>query len=268
MLKIENLSVEYSRRGQVIPAVRDFSLTINPGETVGLVGESGSGKSTVALAILRLIRAQEGRITGGKLIFKGRDLLALPREEMRQVRGRDIAMIFQDPFTSLNPVMRIKEQMEEVLQAHEDTVGAGLVPAPTVLSDALARVQLDPIRVLNSYPHQLSGGQRQRVMIAMALLCRPALVLADEPTTALDVLVQKEILELLFRLQKEMEMSMLLISHNLALVAQYTRRMVVMKEGQTVEEGDSSQLFKSPKHPYTQTLIASLPPMVLGRSSR
>ena len=285
MLSIENLSVDYYRRGQVIPAVREFSLMIHPGETVGLVGESGSGKSTVALSILRLIRAQEGRISRGRIAFEGRDILSLPDEEMRQVRGRRIAMIFQDPFTSLNPVMTIRDQMAEVLVAHRDTVGAGLVPArneiksngfefragtrpaPTMLDDALSRVQLDPRRILYAYPHQLSGGQRQRVMIAIALLCRPSLVLADEPTTALDVLVQKEILELLFRLQKEMNMSVLLISHNLALVAQYTRRMVVMQEGRAIEEGDSSQLFKAPKHPYTQALIAALPPMVLGRSS-
>jgi ABC-type dipeptide/oligopeptide/nickel transport system ATPase component len=319
MLNIENLSVEYDRRGHAIPAVRDFSLTINPDETVGLVGESGSGKSTVALAILRLIRPQEGRLTGGRILFQPRssplvgedeggraktagnppsqpsptrgegiNLLTISDEDMRQVRGRKIAMIFQDPFTSLNPVMRIREQMEETLKAHpnvgadprvrpqsgSDSIslnsnfGQAQGPAPTILADALTRVQLDPSRTLNSYPHQLSGGQRQRVMMAMALLCRPSLVLADEPTTALDVLVQKEILELLFRLQKEMHMGVLLISHNLALVAQFTRRMVVMKEGRAIEEGDSAQLFKAPKSAYTQELIASLPPMVRGRSSR
>jgi ABC-type dipeptide/oligopeptide/nickel transport system ATPase component len=250
MLNIENLSVDYYRRGQVIPAVRDFSFTINPGETVGLVGESGSGKSTVALAILRLIRAQEGRITGGKIVFKGRDLLALPREEMRQVRGRDITMIFQDPFTSLNPVMTIRAQMQEALEAH---------PASTILADALTRVQLDPDRTLRAYPHQLSGGQRQRVMIAIALLCRPSLVLADEPTTALDVLVQKEILELLFRLQKEMNMGVLLISHNLALIAQYTQRLAVMRQGRIVEEQPSRELFRHPKDAYTQELIRAIP---------
>ena len=287
MLNIENLCVEYYRRRQVVPAVRDFSLTMNPGETVGLVGESGSGKSTVALAILRLIRAQEGRITAGKIVFEGRDLLSLPDEDMRRIRGQKIAMIFQDPFTSLNPVMRIREQMTEVLAAHsldpfsrrkagegwDEGKGRALTPALSRLppgeeglSEALERVQLDPRRVLTSYPHELSGGQRQRVMIAIALLCRPALVLADEPTTALDVLVQKEILQLLFRLQKEMNMSVLLISHNLALVAQYTHRMVVMKEGRVIEEGDSLQLFKTPRNPYTQALIASLPPMVLRQN--
>jgi peptide/nickel transport system ATP-binding protein len=247
MLSIENLSVDYYRRGQVIPAVRDFSIKIDSGETVGLVGESGSGKSTVALAILRLIRPQEGRITAGKIMFQGKDLLSLAGEDMRQIRGQKIAMIFQDPFTSLNPVMRIREQMQEVPYAH------------TNLDDALTHVQLDPRRVLNSYPHQLSGGQRQRVMIALALLSGPALVLADEPTTALDVLVQKEILELLFRLQKELNMGVLLISHNLALVAQYTQRLVVMRQGRVVEEQPSRDLFRNPKDAYTKELIRAVP---------
>jgi len=247
MLSIENLSVEYYRRGQVIPAVREFSLNIRSGETVGLVGESGSGKSTVALAILRLIRMQEGRITGGKILFEGKDLLTLPIEDMRHVRGRKISMIFQDPFTSLNPVMRIRDQMAEVSSAQMN------------LDNALSRVQLDPHRTLNSYPHQLSGGQRQRVMIALALLSKPALVLADEPTTALDVLVQKEILELLFRLQKELNMSVLLISHNLALVAQYTQQLVVMRQGRVVEEQPSKNLFHEPKEAYTKELIRAIP---------
>ena len=270
MLSIENLCVEYYRRGQVISAVRDLSLTINPGETVGLVGESGSGKSTVALAILRLIRAQEGRITGGKIVFKGRNLLALAQEEMRQVRGQEITMIFQDPFTSLNPVMTVRDQMQEVLDAHPlssspAVVGGGpMDPRPVAagddgLKEALSRVQLDPSRVLNSYPHKLSGGQRQRVMIAIALLSGPALVLADEPTTALDVLVQKDILELLFQLQKTMQISVLLISHNLALVAQYTQRLAVMRQGKIVEEQPSRDLFYNPKDAYTQELIRAIP---------
>jgi ABC-type dipeptide/oligopeptide/nickel transport system ATPase component len=247
MLSIENLSVEYYRRGQVIPAVRNVSLTIQPGETVGLVGESGSGKSTIALAILRLIRPQEGRITGGKILLEGNDLLKIADEDMRRVRGRKIAMIFQDPFTSLNPVMRVREQMAEV----------GATNAK--LDEAIARVQMDPGRILNSFPHQLSGGQRQRVMIAMALLSKPALVLADEPTTALDVLVQKEILELLFRLQKDLNMSMLMISHNLALVGQYTQRLIVMRQGQFVEAQPSRNLFGHPNDEYTKELIRAIP---------
>lgn len=266
MLAIENLSVEYYRRGQVIAAVQDFSLAIQPGETVGLVGESGSGKSTVALAILRLIRPQEGRIASGRILFQGENLLAVPDDRMREIRGKRVSMIFQDPFTSLNPVMRIRDQMEECVGAglrarpqSKSNFGQTQGSAPTHLTDALECVQLDPARVLSSYPHQLSGGQRQRVMIAMALLNQPEFILADEPTTALDVLVQKEILELLFRLQKELKMGVMLITHNLGLVAQYTQRIAVMKEGRLVEEGSSAGVFKSATHPYTRDLIAALP---------
>jgi ABC-type dipeptide/oligopeptide/nickel transport system ATPase component len=281
MLTIENLSVEYYRRGRVIPAVREFSLSVEAGEIVGLVGESGSGKSTVALAIMRLIRPQEGRITAGKIHFSNSvpsplvgegedggdpppsssptrgeetsiiDLLSIPENQMRSVRGARIAMIFQDPFSALNPVMRIREQMAEVLAA------------PTVLSDALRQVQLDPIRILNSYPHQLSGGQRQRVLIATALLARPQILLADEPTTALDVLVQKEILELLFKLQKELGLGILLISHNLALVAQHAQRIAVMSQGSIIEEGLSQQILSQPGQPYTQELLRSVPRLSL-----
>jgi ABC-type dipeptide/oligopeptide/nickel transport system ATPase component len=261
MLSIENLSVEYIRRGQTVQAVRNFSLTIGAGETVGLVGESGSGKSTVALAILRLIRAQEGHITGGRILLsssplggEGRDegtidLLKLPEGSLRAIRGRRISMIFQDPFTALNPVMRVREQMEESSELRAQDSG---------MREALERVQLDPGRVLDAYPHQLSGGQRQRVMIAIALLNRPQLILADEPTTALDVLVQKDILDLLFRIQKESQIGMLFISHNLGLVAQYAQRIAVMKEGALVEEGASRPLFLQARHPYTRELIAAL----------
>ena len=284
MLSIEHLSVEYYRRGQVIPAVRDFSLTINLGETVGLVGESGSGKSTVALAILRLIRPQEGRITAGKIVYQGDNLLTIPEERVREVRGRRISMIFQDPFTSLNPVMRIREQMEEVGRKGSGPLlpwSLGLTPssreakgsdpkaAPTggqtlllhhsSLAEALERVQLDPVRVLDAYPHQLSGGQRQRVMIAMALLGNPQLILADEPTTALDMLVQKDILELLFDLQKKLHVGMLFISHNLALVACYTQRLAIMKEGGVVEIGTTLDILRHPTHPYTKELWAAIP---------
>jgi len=223
MLTIENLSVEYVSHGQWTPALKNFSLTIEPGEAVGLVGPSGSGKSTIALAILRLIRSGEGRITDGRILFQGRDLLRLPEEEMRQVRGRSIAMIFQDPFTSLNPVLTIHAQMQEVFEAHADVRAQSLV-------DALEQVQLDPLRTLASYPHQLSGGQRQRVMIAMALLCGPQLILADEPTTALDVLVQKEILDLLRSLQVKTGVSCLLISHQSAMLQRYTQRIASMSD--------------------------------------
>ena len=253
MLNIKNLSVEYYRRGKTIPAVREVSLDLAPGETLGVVGESGSGKSTLALAILRLIGKQEGLITQGHILFNGEDLLTKSEEAMRAIRGKKISMIFQDPFTALNPVLRIDEQMNEV--------GAGS-PA-----EALRTVQLDAERVLHSYPHQLSGGQRQRVLIAMAILTKPQLLLADEPTTALDVLVQKGILELLFQLQKEMGMAMIFISHNLGLVAEYTQRIAVMKEGRIVEQGTPLQIFKTPENPYTQQLIAALPRLTTRKIS-
>jgi ABC-type dipeptide/oligopeptide/nickel transport system ATPase component len=250
MIKIENLHVEYYRRNRVIPAVRDFTLDIGPGESVGLVGESGSGKSTVALAILRLIRAQEGRITSGRIAFQGEDLLGVSTERIREIRGRHISMIFQDPFTSLNPVMRVRDQLDEIYLP---------VAGRLSLAESLERVQLDPKRVLEAYPHQLSGGQRQRVMIAMALLRNPEFILADEPTTALDVLVQKDILDLLFTLQKQLQLGILFISHNLSLVACYTQRLAIMKEGQVVEQGTTQDLLHRPTHPYTRQLWAATP---------
>jgi ABC-type dipeptide/oligopeptide/nickel transport system ATPase component len=269
MLEIKNLNVEYFRSGKTVQAVQDVSLQIRAGESVGIVGESGSGKSTLALAILRLIRPQEGRITGGEILFGGQDLLRATPEEMRRVRGRKIAMIFQDPFTSLNPVMRIREQMAEVHSTSRlgDVVaflpyvskGSKATTSPSRLRESLEQVQLEPARVLDSYPHQLSGGQRQRVMIAIALLGKPQLILADEPTTALDVLVQKDILELLFSLQKKNGIALLFISHNLALVGQYTQRMAVMQAGRIVEAAESSALFRAPEHPYTKQLLAAVP---------
>jgi ABC-type dipeptide/oligopeptide/nickel transport system ATPase component len=252
MLRIENLFVEYERRGEKVPAVQGLSLSMNEGDSLGLVGESGSGKSTVALAILRLIRPAEGRVTGGRILFEDQDLLSLSNEAMRGVRGKRIAMIFQDPFTSLNPVLRIRLQMEELLLAHQ------LPCDPRRLQEALEQVQLDPGRVLDAYPHQLSGGQRQRVMIAIALLARPRLLLADEPTTALDVLVQKEVLDLLFGLQKSLGMAMLFISHNLALVAQRTARLAVLSKGLLVESGLTAEIARSPSHPYVKQLLAAV----------
>jgi ABC-type dipeptide/oligopeptide/nickel transport system ATPase component len=253
MLSISNLSVDYFRRGETVSAIRDLSFSMETGEVVGLVGESGSGKSTIGLAILRLIRPQEGRVTSGEINFDGTDLLKISEEAMRRIRGQQIAMIFQDPFTALNPVLTIRRQMTEVLEAHR------IVASPRVCEEALEQVQLEPERVLASYPHQLSGGQRQRVLIATALLGRPRLLLADEPTTALDVLVQRDILDLLFRLQRDLKLSVLLISHNLALVAQFAQRLIVLKEGRVVETGTPKQLFSSPQQAYTRELIAAIP---------
>ena len=253
MLNIENLSVEYYRRGQRVAAVDQVSLSIKEGEAVGLVGESGSGKSTIALAVLRLIGAHEGRVNDGRILLNGVDLLALSEEAMRAIRGRRISMIFQDPFTSLNPVMRIRAQMEEVFSAH------AMPRQSNDLEQALAQVQLEPKRVLEAYPHQLSGGQRQRVMIATALLGHPELILADEPTTALDVLVQKEILDLLFKLQRDLHMSLLFISHNMGVIAQYTQKIAVMKTGRFVEQGTPNDLFLRPQNDYTKRLVAAIP---------
>mgnify|MGYP000157868970 CR=1 FL=1 len=243
LVEIESLCKHYPlgrrlfHKSEVVRAVEDVSLTIPTGQNLGLVGESGCGKSTLGRTVLRLTEP-----TSGLIRIDGVDVTALRGRELTAFR-RHAQMIFQDPFTALNPVMRIRDQMAEIAPG-----GA----------DALARVQLDPVRVLSAYPHQLSGGQRQRVMIAMALLSRPDLVLADEPTTALDMLVQKEVLDLLFRLQKEMKMAILLISHNLPLVAHYTQRLVVMKEGAAVETGPSMTVLRQPQHPYTQSLIGAL----------
>jgi len=233
LLSIENLSVEYIRRGKTIQALKDFSLTMEPGEMVGLVGGSGSGKSTVAQAILRLIRPQEGQITKGRILFNGKDLLSLSEEDMRQIRGREIAMVFQDPFTALNPVMTVGEQMEEALTAHEEQREGKReerkVSHHSSLLAVLRQVQLDSESTLRRYPHQLSGGQRQRICIAMALLNKPKLLIADEPTTALDVLVQKEIMDLLAALQKKTATALLFISHHTALVNRYAQRKIILE---------------------------------------
>ena len=222
---------------QTIAAVRDASLTVAPGETLGLVGESGSGKSTVALAILGLDSAAGRPHHAGENSFPRKKICwQLDEAGLRDIRGKSISMIFQDPFTALNPVMTIEEQLVEILKAHR---------LEASLDEALRHVQLEPARVLKAYPHQLSGGQRQRVLIAGAILTKPPLLLADEPTTALDVLVQKDILDLLFALQKEMGMAMLFISHNLGLVAAYTRRIAVMKDGQIVEQGTPAELVQT-----------------------
>lgn len=234
LLTIRDLSVEYSRHGKKIQALKNFSLSIEPAEAVGLVGGSGSGKSTVALAILRLIRPQEGRIASGQILWnengKETDLLTLSEESMRQIRGKDIAMVFQDPFTALNPVMTIQEQMQEMISdfgfRNSDSTSAIRNPK-SEMSAALESVGLSASMV-DRYPHQLSGGQRQRICIATALLNHPKLLIADEPTTALDVLVQKEIMQLLTRLQKETHLAMLFISHHRGLVAAYSDRVCVL----------------------------------------
>ncbi|MBI1847983.1 MAG: ABC transporter ATP-binding protein [Candidatus Rokubacteria bacterium] len=266
LLEVEHLSTEFATRGGVVRAVDDVSWDVKEGETVALVGESGCGKSVTALSIMRLVAAPAGRITAGRVLFKGRDLLALSEEEMRRVRGREIAMIFQEPMTSLNPVLTIGRQMTEGAEIH-----LGLAPPASRdrAIELLAMVGIpDPGRRLRQYPHQFSGGMRQRMMIAMALACRPALILADEPTTALDVTIQAQILELMKDLSRRFGVAMVVITHNLGVVARYADRVNVMYAGKVVERGTARKLYRNPRHPYTLGLLRSVPRLDEPRRER
>nr|CAA9231466.1 Oligopeptide transport ATP-binding protein OppD [uncultured Armatimonadetes bacterium] len=260
LLEIENLTVAFpTGRREMARVVDGVSLTLNRGETLGVVGESGSGKSMTALSILRLV-PEPGRIVQGTITLEGRDLLALPEKAMRPVRGGKIAMIFQDPMTSLNPVFTVGEQIAEAVRIHRGLRGAG---AQAEAVEALRRVHIAlPERRARQYPHELSGGMRQRVMIAMALACRPDVLLADEPTTALDVTVQAQILALIGELRRDTGMAVLLITHDLGVVAETCERVVVLYAGQVMEQADATTLFSRPAHPYTQGLLASLPEAV------
>jgi oligopeptide transport system ATP-binding protein len=230
------------------------SFTLDAGETLGVVGESGSGKSTLALALLRLLPDRECRVTAGRILFEGRDLFSLSNVDLRAVRGGRAGMVFQDPFSALNPVFTIGEQIEEVLAAHGRPAGRAAA------LELLEHVRLpDPARIGAAYPHQVSGGQRQRACLALAIACRPALLIADEPTTALDVTLQKDILDLLDSLQKELGMAIFFITHNMGLVAERTRRLAIMYAGEFVEVGDTGRVLREPLHPYTRGLLQSLP---------
>jgi ABC-type dipeptide/oligopeptide/nickel transport system ATPase component len=257
LLEIKNLSVNYFRGKKIIPAIQGASIQVTHGESVGLVGESGSGKSTIALAILRLIAPHEGRITQGEILFEGKDILSLSEGDIRKIRGQDIGIIFQDPFSSLNPVIKIGAQIEEAIEVHfKEKVSRQDLRERTLT--ALANVRLDePERIYNSYPHQVSGGQRQRAMIAMAIANRPRLLIADEPTTALDVTVQKEILDLLSQLKKELGMAILLITHHLGIVPQTTSQLYVMQGGKIAESGATQKILRNPEHPYSQELLTA-----------
>ena len=258
LLSMENLSVSFDTSEGVVHAVNDVSLEIKKGEIVGLVGESGCGKSVTALSILRLLPIPPARIDGGRILFKGTNLLTLPEDEMRALRGRAISMVFQDPMTSLNPVFKVGFQIREMIQTHFPEMDREAVEKRAV--ELLRMVKIpSPEHRMASYPHELSGGLRQRVMIAMALACNPELMIADEPTTALDVTIQAQILTLIQELQKTLGMSVLLITHDLGIVAQTTQRVVVMYAGKVVEMAETYELFKSPFHPYTQGLLRSLP---------
>ena len=255
LLEVEHLTVTFERAGSVLKAVDDLTLTIEAGETLGLVGESGSGKSVTALAILRLLQPP-GRVTSGRILFEGRDLLGLPETEMRSVRGGRISLIFQEPMTALNPTMRVGEQIAEALTAH----GIGRDEARQRSVELLDAVRIpDPGTRVRDFPHQLSGGMRQRVMIAMSLSCNPKLLIADEPTTALDVTIQAQILDIMARLSRELGTAVVVITHNLGVVARYADRVNVMYAGKIVESGSAADIFKRPRHPYTVGLMSSVP---------
>ncbi len=256
ILKIENLSISFFTRAGEIPAVMDFSARVMPGEALGLVGESGCGKSTVALGVMRDL-GKNGRIVGGSMRFKGRDLVTMPEAELRKVRGSEIAMIYQEPMASLNPAMKIDRQLMEVPMIHE---GASAADARAQALRVVEAVRLpDPARILGSYPHQLSGGQQQRIVIAMALMSKPSLLILDEPTTALDVTVEAGIVDLVKDLGRDFGTSMLFISHNLGLVLETCDRICVMYSGEAVETGPVAEVFDEMRHPYTQGLFRSIP---------
>jgi oligopeptide/dipeptide ABC transporter ATP-binding protein len=256
ILEVRHLSTHFFTRAGRVKAADDISFDIKKGSTLALVGESGSGKSVTSLSIMRLV-PPPGKITAGEILFSGRDLMKLEDEQMRRLRGREIAMIFQDPMTSLNPVYTVGDQIAEAIELHERLPRK---QAWTKTVELMKRVKIpDAERRARDYPHQLSGGMRQRVMIAMALSCKPTLLIADEPTTALDVTIQAEILELLRGLREDFDLSMLLITHDLGVVAETADRVAVMYAGRIVEEASVNELFHQPRHPYTEGLLRSVP---------
>lgn len=257
ILEIQNLQTSFFSDGKEIKAVDGVSFTIHKGETVGVVGESGSGKSVTSLSVMRLLHDTPGKIVGGSICFNGKNLLELPEKDMRKIRGNEIAMIFQEPMTSLNSVYKIGKQLEEAIRLH---LGYDKKQARAHAVQMLKLVGLPRAEELvNEYPFQLSGGMRQRVMIAMAMSCKPKLLIADEPTTALDVTIQAQILDLMRKLGQASDTSIMLITHDLGVVAEMCDRVVVMYAGKVVEETDVHTLFSEPKHPYTQGLLKSIP---------
>lgn len=255
LLSVDNLEVKFATHDGDVHAVNKVSFNLQQGDTLGIVGESGSGKSQTVLAAMGLL-ADNGRVAGS-VKFEGRELLGLTQQQLNQIRGDDVSMIFQDPMTSLNPYLKISTQMAEVLQVHKGMSKSAAIAQSVKMLDA---VQIPDARGrIHAYPHEFSGGMRQRVMIAMALLCQPKLLIADEPTTALDVTVQKEILQLLDDLQSDLGMAMILITHDLGLVREHCEELIVMYGGQMMEGGTSEAIFAHAKHPYTRGLLSSLP---------
>lgn len=257
ILTVKGLKTYYHAKSRIVPAVDDVDLTLGRGETLGIVGESGCGKSTVARSLIGLIDRSYTEIVGGEAMFHGQDLLKMKEKELNRIRGRSISMIFQNPLTSLNPVYTIENQISEVLKIHTK-LNAKEIHARCVELMKLVGIPAPETR-LNDYPHQLSGGMQQRVLIAIALACNPEIIIADEPTTALDVTIQAQILELIRSINRQFGTSMLLITHNMGIVAQMCDRIMVMYGGVVVEEGDVRQLFEKPMHPYTRGLLAAIP---------
>ncbi len=267
MLEIKNLSMVYESGKAQVPALRDINLFVQQGDIVGLVGESGSGKSTLLLAVMGLL-APAAKIESGEILYRDTDLLKEPPAEMRDRRGRSIAMVFQDPMTALNPVFPVGEQIREALRVHnfidKTKLPKGVTSVKTAeknwVLDLMQEVEIpSPETRYNEYPHQFSGGMQQRALIAMALSCRPRLLLADEPTTALDATVQAQIMDLLVRINRRREMAMILVTHDLALASEFCHRLVIMYAGQIMEEGPTAAVVAKPLHPYTQALLRSLP---------
>ena len=257
VLEVAGLRTDFITRAGVVKAVEDVSFTLKRGETLALVGESGCGKSMTALSLMRLVPSPPGRIVSGSVMLDGRDLLQLDEDAMRRVRGNEISMIFQEPMTSLNPVMTIGDQIGEAIRLHQDLPGSAVAHKAV---EMLRRVRIpEPAQRAAEYPHQLSGGMRQRAMIAMALACNPKVLVADEPTTALDVTIQAQILDLILELQRELGTALILITHDLGIVAETAQRVIVMYAGRKAEEAEVEAIFESPLHPYTRGLIESIP---------
>ncbi len=266
LLDVRNLHTHFFTDEGVVRAVDGVSFSIAAGKTLGMVGESGCGKSVTALSILRLVPSPPGRIVGGEIFFEGRNLLELSEPEMRRIRGQDIAMIFQEPMTSLNPVFTIGDQIAEAVRLHQ---GVGRHEARERTIEMLRLVEIpEPERRVDEYPHQLSGGMRQRVMIAMALSCNPKLLIADEPTTALDVTIQAQILDLLQGLRERLGMALLLVTHDLGIVAEQADEVVILYAGRVVERATIDEIFSRPLHPYTRGLLESVPKIGGGKTRR
>ena len=257
LLDVKNLRTAFNVEGKDVTVVNDISFDLSPGEIVGLVGESGCGKSVTALSLMGLVPDPPGKILGGEIFLEGKDLLKFSESDMEKVRGKEIGMIFQEPMTSLNPVLTIGKQITEILELHQD------MSSKEAINEAIELLKLvgltDPELRINDYPHKLSGGQKQRIMIAIALSCKPKILIADEPTTALDVTIQAQILELIQKLSNELGTSVILITHNLGILARYAHKINVMYAGHLIESGTTDQIFYNPKHPYTAGLLNSVP---------